>query len=153
MIAIAEADPEDVRKLYVGPHSGRDAALALAWLEVNRASLNSEAEDEATKQQLCKSHINIKNELTFLRRMALAAKVVACVSSPLQKKLLNLCHNWLSTFLPHCLAKVNRVSFGLLSVEDCKAAIAENPFVPRSRLKLAVPFVGKDVPSKASVSQ
>jgi len=48
------------------------------------------------------------------------------------------------------LAKVNRVSFGLLSVEDCKAALSADPHVPRSRLKLAVPFVGKDVPSKSS---
>lgn len=55
-----------------------------------------------------------------------------------------------STFLPHCLAKVNRVSFGLLSMEDCKAALLADPHVPRSRLKLGVPFVGKDVPSKSS---
>ena len=47
--------------------------------------------------------------------------------------------------LPKC-----RVSFGLLSAEDCKAALASDPNVPRSRLKLAVPFVGKDVPSKSS---
>jgi hypothetical protein len=48
------------------------------------------------------------------------------------------------------LAKVNRVSFGLLSVEDCKQALLLDPHVPRSRLKLGIPFVGKDVPSKAS---
>lgn len=46
--------------------------------------------------------------------------------------------------------QVNRVSFGLLSSAHCEAALAEDPYVPRSRLKLAVPFVGKDVPSKAS---
>jgi len=38
----------------------------------------------------------------------------------------------------------------LLSADDCKAALAADPHVPRSRLKLAVPFVGKDVPSKSS---
>jgi hypothetical protein len=68
----------------------------------------------------------------------------------MHKKLLNLCHNWLRTFMPHCLAKVNRVSFGLLSETDCQAALLADPHVPRSRLKLAVPFVGKDVPSKSS---
>lgn len=52
--------------------------------------------------------------------------------------------------MPHCLAKVNRVSFGLLSAEDCKAALEADPHVPRSRLKLGVPFVGKDVPSRSS---
>ena len=38
----------------------------------------------------------------------------------------------------------------MLSADDCKAALAADPHVPRSRLKLAVPFVGKDVPSKSS---
>jgi hypothetical protein len=31
-----------------------------------------------------------------------------------------------------------------------KAALAIDPHVPRSRLKLGVPFVGKDVPSRSS---
>ena len=75
---------------------------------------------------------------------------MALVPSPAHKKLLNLTHDWLRTFLPHCLAKVNRVSFGLLNEEDCRAALDEDPHVPRSRLKLAIPFVGKDVPSKSS---
>ena len=82
--------------------------------------------------------------------MVLASKVISHVTSPLHKKLLNLAHGWLKTYLPHCLAKVNRVSFGLLNSEDCKAALLADPHVPRSRLKLAIPFVGKDVPSKAS---
>jgi hypothetical protein len=42
------------------------------------------------------------------------------------------------------------VTFGLLSPSDCAAAIAADPLVPRSRLKLAVPFLGKDVPSRSS---
>lgn len=50
-------------------------------------------------------------------------------------------HDWLRTFLPHTLAKVNRVSYGLLGAADCAAALEEDPNVPRSRLKLAVPFV------------
>ena len=79
-----------------------------------------------------------------------AAKVMAHVTSPTQKKLLNLCYDWLRTFLPHILAKVNRVSFGLLSSKDCSAALEVDAMVPQSRLKLAVPFVGKDVPSRSS---
>ena len=31
-------------------------------------------------------------------------------------KLLNLSAEWLRTYLPHCLAKIDRVSFGLLSM-------------------------------------
>ena len=67
-----------------------------------------------------------------------------------QKKLLNFSHDWLCTFLPHCMAKVNRVSFGLLTENECKRAVKKEPNMPRSRLKLAVPFLGKDVPSTSS---
>ena len=132
-----------------GPESGRDSSYALAWLEVY-CDDPSIASPTTILNELQKHHASIISELNFLRRMELAAKVVSYVTSPHQKKLLNLSHNWLRTFLPHCLAKVNRVSFGLLSKEDCKAALEADPMVPRSRLKLAVPFVGKDVPSRAS---
>ena len=64
-------------------------------------------------------------------------------------KMLNLCHDWLKSFLPHVLAKINRVSFGLLSAEDLEKA-KDDPRMPKSRKLLAVPFVGKDVPSRAS---
>ena len=42
------------------------------------------------------------------------------------------------------------MSFGLLSTEECAATLEDDPLVPRSRLALAVPFIGKDVPSKSS---
>ena len=65
-------------------------------------------------------------------------------------KLLNLTAEWLRTFLPHCLQKVDRVSFGMLSMTEYLRLIASEPHMPRSRFKLAIPFVGKDVPSRAS---
>lgn len=157
--ALSRGDPmnkleEEQRRQWVGGHNGRDAALALGWLQVHNGALrqpDSEASRSAeANKALCKHYVSVVNELAFLRQMALAAKVVAHVTSPIHKKLLNLCYNWITTYLPHCLAKVNRVSFGLLSAEDCLAALAADPHVPRSRLKLAVPFIGKDVPSKAS---
>ena len=175
---------EESNNYYVGAHTGKDAAMAKAYLTVNRNRLervitkrslgnstltesvdstysgNSNDDnymkmpDETTEisfmKTLAKHWSSLNNELQFLRKMSLASKVVSHVSSPLHKKLLNLCHGWLSVFLPHCLAKVNRVSFGLLTAEDCKSALKNDPHVPRSRLKLAVPFIGKDVPSKAS---
>eukprot|EP00953_Heterococcus_sp_UTEX-ZZ885_P036643 18856-Heterococcus_DN1.PRE.2 len=52
--------------------------------------------------------------------------------------------------MPHILSKIDRVSFGLLSPADLARALAVDPFMPRSRRLLAVPFVGKDVPSRAS---
>jgi hypothetical protein len=42
------------------------------------------------------------------------------------------------------------VSFGLLTKADFDRAIAVDPNMPRTRAKLAVPFVGKDVPSQSS---
>lgn len=32
--------------------------------------------------------------------------------------MLNLSKDWLNTFLPHVIAKIDRVSFGLLSDDD-----------------------------------
>lgn len=48
--------------------------------------------------------------------------MLAHVTAPLHKKLLNLCHDMLRTFLPHVFAKINRVSYGLLSSEDCEVS-------------------------------
>ena len=64
----------------------------------------------------------IHMELRHLKQMSLAAKVMALIAAPMQKKLLNLCHDWLDTFMPHCLVKVNRVSFGLLK-DEVSAAV------------------------------
>lgn len=65
-------------------------------------------------------------------------------------KLLNLAKEWLRTFMPFCLQKIDRVSFGLLSTEEYGRLLKTEPHMPRSRFKLAIPFVGKDVPSRAS---
>jgi hypothetical protein len=63
------------------------------------------------------------------------------------RKLLNLASDWIQTLLPHVLAKINRVSFGLLTPADLATC---DPHMPYSRRVMAVPFVGKDVPSRAS---
>eukprot|EP00941_MAST-03F_sp_MAST-3F-sp1_P005039 g5039.t1 len=67
-----------------------------------------------------------------------------------QMKMLNLSHDWLLTFLPHVLRKVNRVHFGLLQPNDIKRALETGNALSESRKLTAVPFVGKDVPSRAS---
>jgi hypothetical protein len=62
-------------------------------------------------------------------------------------KLLNLSREWIHQLLPHVLGKVNRVKFGLLSaadLENCDSNMSE------ARKVLAVPFVGKDVPTAAA---
>ncbi|CAJ1411091.1 unnamed protein product [Effrenium voratum] len=64
-----------------------------------------------------------------------------------EMKMLNLAHAWLSLLLPHCLAKIDRVSFGIMTSEDLTRALEADPNMPLSRGKLAIPFIGKDVPS------
>ena len=93
--------------------------------------------------------ISIKTEILSLERTALSAELMSRVM-PEHQKLLNLAHDWLHTFLPHCLKKINRVSFGLLTEAECRQALIDDPRLPPSRLKLAVPFIGKDVPSQSS---
>ena len=56
----------------------------------------------------------------------------------------NLAQQWLPDHLPWVLSKVNRVSYGTLAPEELRARES------RKRKLLAVPFIGKDVPSEAS---
>lgn len=65
-------------------------------------------------------------------------------------KMLNLSHDLLRNFLPHVLSKINRVSFGLLSKLDLKQALESDPNVSLARRLASIPFVGKDIPSRAS---
>ena len=57
--------------------------------------------------------------------------------------MLNLTHDWLRAYVPHCLAKIDRVTFGIMNKEDGLRAREIDPFMPESRFKLAIPFVGK----------
>jgi len=65
----------------------------------------------------------------------------------LQKKILNLAADWLQSYAPHVLTKIDRVSYGLLLKDDMDR-VDQN--TPASRKLMAVPFVGKDVPSHSS---
>lgn len=67
---------------------------------------------------------------------------------PATVQLLNLTRDWVCTFVPHCLGKINRVAYGLL--QRCHGDLLTRATVPESRKVLAVPFVGKDVPSATS---
>ena len=65
-------------------------------------------------------------------------------------KMLNLSHDLLRNFLPHVISKINRVSYGLLSKLDLKRALEQDPNVSLARRLAAIPFVAKDIPSRAS---
>ena len=68
-----------------------------------------------------------------------------------QLKLLNLSFELLETIVPFVLAKVDRVAFGLLSTAQLRRnRIQLGGALPRKRRMLAVPFIGKDTPSRAS---
>lgn len=163
-LAASSAGTSSGKAIAVGARSGRDAALAEAWFAghqvkvaaaealgvVPKSSGGKDGGGTSTTRRLTRAIKWVEAEKESLRQVVLAAKVVAMLSSPEQIKYLNLCHDWLRTFLPHCMQKVNRVSFGLLSSEECADMLTEDPLVPRSRLALAVPFLGKDVPSKSS---
>ena len=154
-VGLTSEELTECSAMAVGSNNGRDAALAVAWLKMHVLDQTGPNSSEQIKHQEYMAKVKrllcaVSAESKWLSQAALAAKVMAHVTSPTQKKLLNLCYDWLRTFLPHILAKVNRVSFGLLSSKDCAAALEADAMVPQSRLKLAVPFVGKDVPSRSS---
>jgi hypothetical protein len=94
----------DCKAQYVGPQSGREACYAMGWLNHYGArylaqGAAGEEVGEDIQKLISKHSVSVNNELSFLKRMALAAKVVAHVTSPMHKKLLNLCHNWLRYIL------------------------------------------------------
>ena len=87
-------------------------------------------------------------------------------------RMLNLANTWLRSLLPHVAARVNRVQYGLLTPLDLQKALAQErrdaatrgdsgpeegdggakprAGMPQSRRLMAVPFMGKDVPTRAS---
>jgi len=65
--------------------------------------------------------------------------------------MINLARDWICALLPHVLSKINRVSYGLLTAKDVGLLEANGGArVPSSRRLLAVPFVGKDIPSRTN---
>jgi hypothetical protein len=79
-----------------------------------------------------------------------AASAVQVALDDEYMKLLNLSHDLLRNFVPHVMSKINRVSFGLLSKLDLKQAMENDPNVSLARRLAAIPFVGKDIPSRNS---
>lgn len=110
------------------------------WLESNHVAGLSKAD-------CCDFLIN---GASMKSNVALATRIEMSTLTSNHRKLLNLGYDWLESFLPHCLAKIDRVSFGIMNKCDFERAIKMDPFMPRTRSKLAIPFVGKDVPSRSS---
>lgn len=104
------------------------------------------------------------------RRLNLTAHRLALVPFK-YRTLLRLGFDWLNQYLPHVLQKINRITYGLITSNNTNAnmfstntyptsnngnansqgaAVDRLPLATASRLALAVPFIGKDVPSRSS---
>lgn len=93
-----------------------------------------------------------KNILTYTstRKVGEYTQYVKNNFSPASIKFLNLSRDWLTSFIPHSISKINRVDYGLLQEIHLKVWEDEGEAretQSKSRLTMAVPFVGKDVPS------
>jgi len=98
--------------------------------------------------------VDDKHLLSYMINGALkdrqAASAVHVALDDEYMKMLNLSHDILRNYLPHVMGKINRVSFGLLSKTDLKLTLESEPNISLTRRLAAVPFVGKDIPSRAS---
>ena len=146
-----ESRVKKLKQMLLGRSSStKSSKLSVDRLAVSTAKVLASIDDEDGDSKTSDIDTSVlKAEIEHLERVKLSATVMANTSFKC-KKLLNLTHDWLLTFFPHCMKKINRVSFGLLNKKDCEKALEKDPLMPRTRLKLAVPFLGKDVPSSSS---
>ncbi len=79
-----------------------------------------------------------------------AASAVSVALDDEYMKLLNLSHDLLNDYLPFMLGKIDRVSFGMLSKQDLNKSLDSGQNVSLTRRLAAIPYVGKDIPSRAS---
>lgn len=124
----------------------------LAVVEEASFELFAEADEHFT-QYICKSGPARKQGAEFVTRH--------CSEKTIQ--LLNLSRDWVLVYLPHVISKIHRVSYGLIDEEDVQRWVNQeieaaggdqaagfNVVVSKSRRLLAVPFDGKDAPSRTS---
>ncbi len=115
------------------------AEWMLLWLQQQHIALPSanspQESDDILKRFMMKGR---KDEQANARVGSLSSN---------HRKILILAFQYLDTICPHILTKINRVSFGLLSEQD---VARQPPNAPASRALVAVPFVGKDVPTSGS---
>ena len=138
------------------------AEWALIWLN-NQTEIQRDiiciGDNEETSQIILQyiSNYSTNEEL---------CKIVSTKFSPTSIQFLNLSRDWVLSYLPHCLSKIDRVHYGLLQQRDLERCSAVSSDViettnekdmsiqgssgARNRQLLSVPFVGKDVPSQSS---
>jgi len=65
-------------------------------------------------------------------------------------RILIFLRDFIRSYLPHVLTKINRVHYGILSPRDITLALTADPFMPATRQFLAIPFIGINSPSPSS---
>ena len=60
-------------------------------------------------------------------------------------KMINLVHDWIHSFMPHVLRKIDRVHYGLLQPDELARALKLDQNMPESRKLVAVRCVVVDV--------
>lgn len=109
------------------------AAWLLLWLRTNQ-HVAPELSDADLTEYLVKGPLLASTDRkTVEEKTVQICRAVHERHSPPQRKMLNLAHDWLTSFAPHVLSKINRVSFGLLH----KVTRARSPARARSSLRRA----------------
>jgi hypothetical protein len=126
------------------------AAWTMIWLKQQTAIIKAL---EATTEELPES---CNKEILFEKYISMEeANIGFCESEQYRGciPLLNLAKSWVNQFTLHCLSKRNRIDFGLIQQSDIDAwrlELKQDVVLATSRKLLAVPFIGKDVPSRVS---
>ena len=92
--------------------------------------------------------------LTRTEGAAEAAQVIEREAEDESLKMINLARDWLTALLPHVLAKINRVSYGLLSAKDVQALehATEAPGCPPADACSRFPSSGRTSPRRRTSS-
>eukprot|EP00937_MAST-01D_sp_MAST-1D-sp2_P005839 g5839.t1 len=104
----------------------------------------SDALPQADASAQAEAEEKVRVEEAEARARAATEHVVKPRLTAHDTKLLNLAAEWVNCYLPHVISKIDRVTFGLLEAHYITRE------TPTSRKLMAVPFVGKDVPSRSS---
>ena len=130
------------------------APFAVSYMKQCHVFEGTELDDVQILEYLTRGVASSEQTCCAVRELGEAGERGPCVQA------MNLAQDWLQSFLPHVISKVNRVSYGLLqetdllALEGAKAdgggAESGGKSQPASRLLLAVPFDGKDKPSQAA---
>eukprot|EP00467_Chlorarachnion_reptans_P010822 CAMPEP_0114525784 /NCGR_PEP_ID=MMETSP0109-20121206/22631_1 /TAXON_ID=29199 /ORGANISM="Chlorarachnion reptans, Strain CCCM449" /LENGTH=5518 /DNA_ID=CAMNT_0001707433 /DNA_START=63 /DNA_END=16619 /DNA_ORIENTATION=+ len=158
---------EDIEKALESQTTGTELEIRRVNSErkigANSSSLEAkekgatEAEDDndgAEYSSIGQIHELLLGYISDDRKLVRAAhSMVSARFSKLSTQLLNLARDWIGSFLPHCLSKINRVAYGLLHthhIDKWSKTEGKPVEVSLARRLLAVPFVGLDVPSRAA---